>query len=232
MNPDYILTDPMWLAFQATLDEHPDSSGTRLVLADYLEECSHPWAAAMRWLGTEGKWPDLMTGNSSFLDWWEEGHFWDGASPRKGPPKSSWIPTRIFKAIKGYSHPMSDILQFRSFPTRVAAEIAFCRAWIAVERDEELTAVRAELAEILKRRPTQEVRYKLAVLQLRERELLAEVGAGQWKSHDGNAGIGATGFGLEPVCALDSSGYLIMGVELPKSIAGTIQSPMAEKRKE
>ncbi len=143
MTPDPILADPMWLAFQATLDEHPDSSECRLVLADELDNIGHPWGEAYRWLGVNGKRPQDDSGT---FDWWYEVFKLEKISATF---LSHSLDSRIFEKLAGYLHKSGydGFCCFVEYPTRLAAEFAFCRAYVAVQKEEELAAVRAEVRE-------------------------------------------------------------------------------------
>jgi uncharacterized protein (TIGR02996 family) len=110
-------------AFQATLEEDPTNSGTRLVFADWLEEQGDARAAGYRWMGTHEKWPYAWARSRRVpryfsFDWYREGGsaIWD-------VPAHCRIPEWLWRALQSTT-------DFAGYPTRRTAEEALCMALV------------------------------------------------------------------------------------------------------
>jgi uncharacterized protein (TIGR02996 family) len=104
--------------FRSAIDDSPYEDGPRAVYADWLEEQQHPHAAAVRWLADNHVHPCLT-------------------DPGRRELREAWTWTagqRVLLMPPG----IADCLVRRHgsdqlYPTRLAAELAFCQAWHAVK---------------------------------------------------------------------------------------------------
>jgi uncharacterized protein (TIGR02996 family) len=129
--------------FQAALDEHPDDWQTRLVFADWLQECGDPRADGYRALGVRRRVPEPYT-NSLHPGRWKgatEYTFWGLVLPHEYDKAPERIEADWFAGIpRDESNPDDRGGNYRSRPTRRAIEDAAALAFakLPAERRAEL----------------------------------------------------------------------------------------------
>lgn len=69
INPLRLCPDATAKLLHAALDADPSDQGVRALLADHLEDLGEPWAAGLRWLVANGKWPKKPP-YAELWDWW------------------------------------------------------------------------------------------------------------------------------------------------------------------
>ena len=119
--------------FEAELDRDPANWGLRLIFADWLDEQGdHIAARCQRWMGENEKRPDFDIATESW-DWWVVNNqhvYLVQWHPRLN---SATIPLHVFQKI---TNNLMYGLQFKEYPTRIAAESALADALEAVRVEE------------------------------------------------------------------------------------------------
>jgi uncharacterized protein (TIGR02996 family) len=111
---------------QKHLDEHPDDTQSRLILADLLEEQGQEESArCQRWLAQQGKWPDTDLAQFKLTGW----HWWSCPDYPQHNRDHAVLPLELHPYMKGTRGEWI-------YPTRAEAETilaqALTRAGIAV----------------------------------------------------------------------------------------------------
>jgi hypothetical protein len=138
-------------AFVAMLDKNPDDHVTRDLFAEWCEDTGDPRAPGLRWLASNRKRPTFT--KRSWEDpkpwWWNR---WNDDDTKDdewsviGKASANCLPRNLWRAMGG----RPDVGDCVEFPTRQAAENAFCKAYLAVQSAaDELRRVRGEIAEML-----------------------------------------------------------------------------------
>lgn len=132
------MTDPATeAAFQSALDAHPDDHFTRLVFADYLDECGDPRAEGYRVLAAFRCEPQHYTAEGS-ADRLEAYCFWNG-SGFNVPRRDAYLPDDWFALLADHrAHRPHN--NYRNYNTRAECEDAAARAFVLLS-----PARRAEL---------------------------------------------------------------------------------------
>jgi hypothetical protein len=124
---------PAWREpFERALDADPSDQRVRRDLADHLDERGDSDAAPLRWLADRDRRPFYVREDGEWM--WQEARV-------EGAEDVAFVPGVVLHRLAGYVtpkpiHPIAPVVYaFRGYPTRRAAEDAFCRAFHAAVAD-------------------------------------------------------------------------------------------------